>query len=106
MEPQREDVSRPSDHPQVPPHSGTPSLQSHSAPPPPTAAEKPPRSSGRWAPWWVYLVVLLPANQLRAWVMPVGLVPEPVVVVVALAQAAVLFVTVTALWRATRPPGH
>ena len=55
----------------------------------------------RWAPWWLYLLVLLGANYLRASVMPVGTVPEPVVVVIALAQATVLFLVITALWRLT-----
>lgn len=55
----------------------------------------------RWAPWWLYLIVLLGANYLRASLMPVGTVPEPVVVVIALAQATVLFLVVTALWRLT-----
>ncbi|MPV37266.1 hypothetical protein [Georgenia subflava] len=69
-------------------------------PDPRTPADRP----GRWAPWWIYLVVLLGANYLRSWLMPVGTVPEVAVVAIGLAQAAVLFVVVTALWRVARRP--
>lgn len=58
--------------------------------------------SARWAPWWLYLVVLLGANYVRAALLPVGTVPEPVVVIVALAQAALLFAGITAGWRFLR----
>ncbi len=71
----------------------------------PNPAPRPPHPDtdpARWAPWWLYVVVLLGANYLRAGLLPVGTVPEPVVVVIALAQAAVLFVLVTALWRQVR----
>lgn len=59
-------------------------------------------TSTKWAPWWVYLIVLLGANYLRAYLMPAGTLPEPVIVAIALVQAAVLFVIVTAIWRETR----
>lgn len=57
-------------------------------------------STSRWAPWWVYLVVLLGANYLRAAAIRGS---DPMLhVVTALGLAAILFLAVTALWRASR----
>lgn len=68
---------------------------------PQVGSVRPAGEPGRWAPWWLYLLVLLGANYLRAVLLPVGTVPEPVVVVIALGQATVLFAVITALWRWT-----
>lgn len=55
--------------------------------------------SNRWAPWWLYLVVIIGANYLRR-----GVLPEPdapgLRVLVALGVSAVLFALITALHRA------
>lgn len=53
----------------------------------------------RWAPWWVYLIVLLGANYLRASLLPGDVFPTAVTVAIAAAQAAVLFTIVTIVWR-------
>jgi hypothetical protein len=57
--------------------------------------------STRWAPWWVYLVVIVGANYVRR---AVGVDPgTPALrVVSALAIGAVLFVVITVLHRARR----
>lgn len=88
------DTSQRSGHAPHEDHSSSSSPQVESA--------RPVGQPGRWAPWWLYLLVLLGANYLRAALLPVGTVPEPVVVVIALAQATVLFVVITALWRLTQ----
>lgn len=59
-------------------------------------------SSHKWAPWWIYLIVLLGANYLRSYFIPGSSLPLPVIAVIAIGQAALLFVIVTAIWRATR----
>ena len=53
-----------------------------------------------WAPWWAYLVVIVGANYLRRAVLPDGSTPA-LRVVVALAFSAALFITITAIYRAT-----
>ncbi|MFC4553873.1 hypothetical protein [Georgenia faecalis] len=68
-----------------------------------TETRRPSPISPQWAPWWIYLVVLLGANYLREGLFPTGHLPVPVAVVIALGQAAVLFTLVTAIWRWTRP---
>jgi hypothetical protein len=55
----------------------------------------------QWAPWWVYLGVILGANYLRQLLMPAGTVPEWTVVLIVLALSAALFVASTAVYRAT-----
>lgn len=70
---------------------------------PHTPGQTPPRSdSDRWAPWWVYLVVLLGANYLRAFLMADVPLPPPATAAIALGQAGLLFIVVTAVWRMTR----
>ncbi len=59
------------------------------------------RESSRWAPWWVYLIVILGGNYLRQATMPVGTVPEWAVGLIVAAISATLFVLVTAVHRAT-----
>jgi hypothetical protein len=76
------------------------------------AARRPARNEGgimdkqtyerRWAPWWIYLIVLLGANYLRQLVMPFGTIPEWAVVLVVLAGSVVLFGVVTVTYRAVR----
>lgn len=61
-----------------------------------------PTSNKKWAPWWIYVVVLLGANYLRVYFMQGSSLPEPVVVVIAIAQAILLFVIITELWRYTQ----
>ncbi|MFW3171977.1 hypothetical protein [Geodermatophilus sp. CPCC 206100] len=58
--------------------------------------------TSRWAPWWVYLVLILAANYLRQLALPFGTLPEWGDVLLAVGIAAVLFVAVTAVHRATR----
>lgn len=60
------------------------------------------QSSGKWAPWWIYLIVLLGANYVRGYFLPGSSLPLPVTAMIAIGQAAVLFVIVTAIWRAAR----
>ncbi|MGY4720612.1 hypothetical protein [Naumannella huperziae] len=59
-------------------------------------------TSGRWAPWWIYLIVLLGTNYLRSYFLPGGSMPLAVTAAIAIGQAVVLFVIITAIWRATR----
>lgn len=60
------------------------------------------RGTDRWAPWWAYLVPILGLNYVRQLVLPFGTLPEIVDVVLALSIAGVLFVLITAGYRATR----
>lgn len=59
-------------------------------------------TSQRWAPWWIYLIVLLGANYLRSMVLPGDSLPLPATVAIAVGQAAILFVIATAIWRLAR----
>jgi hypothetical protein len=52
-----------------------------------------------WAPWWLYLVVILPLNWARAAALPMADLPEPMVAAIAVAQAAILFLVITVIWR-------
>jgi hypothetical protein len=58
-----------------------------------------PTTSTRWAPWWVYLVIIVGANYLRRVLLPDGSTPA-LRVVVALAVSAVLFAAITFTYRA------
>lgn len=64
--------------------------------------DRPARPAGRskWAPWWVYVVLLLAANALRQAIVPFGTVPEWANAVLAVTVAAALFVFITAAHRA------
>ena len=53
----------------------------------------------RWAPWWIYLVIILGANYVRRAVVGDG-GPPAVGVVVALAIAVALFTIITLAYRA------
>ena len=55
--------------------------------------------SGKWAPWWWYVVTILGVNYVRQVIMPVGTVPEWAVVLIVVAMAAALFVAVTWAYR-------
>jgi hypothetical protein len=55
--------------------------------------------STRWAPWWLYLVIIVGANYLRRAIVADGDIPA-VSVVIALAQSAMLFVIITVVHRA------
>lgn len=68
--------------------------------PQPTANR--PERSQRWAPWWIYLIVLLGANSIRNHFLPGDALPLPATVGIAIGQAATLFVIVTAIWRLSR----
>ena len=59
------------------------------------------KTSQRWAPWWLYLVVIVPANYLRRVVLPESSVPAPDVMV-ALVFSALLFAAITIVYRAAR----
>jgi hypothetical protein len=65
-----------------------------------SARSAPAASMRPWAPWWVYVGVILGVNYLRQLVMPVGTVPEWMVVLIVLALSAALFVASTAVYRA------
>lgn len=54
----------------------------------------------RWAPWWVYVVVIVGAGYARQFVVPASALPGWGDVVLAFGLAAVLFVIVTAVFRA------
>ncbi len=56
-------------------------------------------TSTKWAPWWVYLVIIVGANSLRRAVSADGGTPA-VRVVVALAVSAALFIMITVIYRA------
>lgn len=56
--------------------------------------------TGRWAPWWVYVVVLVPANVVKQYAL--GDAPVAVNVAVTLALVAVGVAGITALYRTTR----
>ena len=64
-----------------------------------------PTTSTRWAPWWVYVVVVVGANYLRRALVPDGSTPA-LRVVVALVFSAAIFVAVTVIYRAAVRPGH
>lgn len=58
-----------------------------------------PSTHNRWAPWWVYLLIILGANYLRQVILPFGTVPEWADVIIALSISGTLFVLITALHR-------
>lgn len=58
-----------------------------------------PTTTTKWAPWWVYLVVIVGTNYLRRAAFPDGSSPA-IRVAVALAFSAALFVFVTLVYRA------
>ncbi len=62
-----------------------------------------PRAEGesRWAPLWLYLLVILGANAIRQVLLPVGTVPVWAVAVLVVVMSSVLFVVVTAAYRTT-----
>jgi hypothetical protein len=60
--------------------------------------------TGRWAPWWVYVVVLVPANAIKQYAL--GDAPVAVNVAATLALVAVGVVGITALYRTTRGAGR
>ena len=57
------------------------------------------RTGTRWAPWWLYLTVILGANYIRQALMPAGTLPEWAVVLVVLAMSAGLFAVSTVAYR-------
>lgn len=61
-----------------------------------------PTSSDKWSPWWIYVIVLLGANYLRTYFMSDSSLPIPLIAAIAIGQAALLFVVITAIWRAFR----
>jgi hypothetical protein len=83
------------DHDQRNPQ-GTPSSEALA-----TSARRPApaTTSTKWAPWWLYLAGILGANALQRAVIADGGSPATRVVV-ALAVAVTLFITITALYRA------
>lgn len=68
----------------------------------PNPASNQAEPSQKWAPWWIYLIVLLGANYARSAVLPGDSLPLPATVAIAVGQAAVLFAIITAIWRAIR----
>lgn len=56
-------------------------------------------SAEKWAPWWVYLIVIIGANFLRSQTIPLDTWPALAVVPVAVGQALILFGIVTVVWR-------
>jgi hypothetical protein len=70
--------------------------------PSPPGSDRPPRrhpKSSRWAPWWLYILVIVGMTHLRRVVGVDGSTPAARVVI-ALAVSATLFVTITAGYRA------
>ncbi|SFT55786.1 hypothetical protein SAMN04487904_103419 [Actinopolyspora lacussalsi subsp. righensis] len=55
---------------------------------------------GRWAPWWMYVLLIVGANQLRQLILPFGTVPEWADVVIAALVAAICFALITLVYRA------
>ena len=55
------------------------------------------KTSTKWAPWWVYFVVIVGANYLRRATSPQGSTPEARLVV-ALGFSAALFVVITLIY--------
>jgi hypothetical protein len=62
------------------------------------------RAASRWAPWWVYVVVLVPANAIKQYAL--GDAPVAVNVAATLALVAAGVVVITALHRMSRGPGR
>ena len=60
--------------------------------------------TGRWAPWWVYVVVLVPANALKQFAL--GDAPVAVNVAATLALVAAGVVGITAIYRMSRDAGR
>jgi hypothetical protein len=58
-----------------------------------------PDRDDRWAPWWVYLIIILGANYLRQAILPFDTVPEWAVVLIAITISGILFVAITAVHR-------
>lgn len=56
--------------------------------------------SRRWAPWWAYVIPIIGINYLRQVALPFGTVPEIADALLAVVIAAVLFVAITAAYRA------
>ena len=60
-----------------------------------------PRAGDKWAPWWLYLVVIVSANYLRRAVLPESSVPAPDVLV-AITFSVLLFAVITLAYRVAR----
>ena len=60
-----------------------------------------PRTGGTWAPWWIYLAVIVSANYLRRAVLPESSVHAPDVLV-AITFSVLLFAVITIAYRAAR----
>lgn len=60
-----------------------------------------PGTGDKWAPWWLYLAVIVPANYLRRAVLPESSVPAPDVLV-AITFSVLLFAVITVVYRAAR----
>ena len=60
------------------------------------------RAGSRWAPWWVYVVLLVPANAIKQFAL--GDAPVAVNVAATLALVAAGVVVITALYRTSRGP--
>ncbi len=58
-----------------------------------------PKTTTKWAPWWVYFVVIVGTNYLRRAAFPDGSSPA-IRVAIALAFSAALFVFITLVYRA------
>ncbi|HWM21405.1 MAG TPA: hypothetical protein VNO51_17055 [Ilumatobacteraceae bacterium] len=58
-----------------------------------------PKMATKWAPWWVYFVIIVGANYVRRGTSPDGSSPE-IRVVIALGFSAALCVIITLIYRA------
>jgi hypothetical protein len=58
-------------------------------------------ATSKWAPWWVYVVIIVGANSLRRAMIPTGDANALADVGIALGLSALLFATITAVHRAT-----
>lgn len=63
-----------------------------------SSAEK--RSSGRWAPWWVYVVIIVGANYVKQYFVRDW--PVAVNVAITLVLAGGLVIAITAVHRSMR----
>lgn len=86
------------------------SHHSHPGDRPDPAAERSSRDDAAaepWAPWWVYVVIIVGANLARSALMSDRGLSSGVQVAAALGLAAVLFTAITVVWRiATRGSGR
>ena len=58
------------------------------------------QTEGRWAPWWVYVVIIVPANYVKQYVVQDW--PVAANVAITLVLVGLLFLGITAVYRQRR----